>query len=147
MNNFMPVTLLLKVSEFMFAQSCPTVCDHVDCSLSGSSVRGIFQVRVLEWIAVSFSRGFSRPRDRTGSPALQADALPSEPPGKPLCCWSFHIIKHTTDHELASRISMALSLQLIILRLRMLWNCVKQCHHRGILRTVTWSNEIWGYVI
>ena len=86
MNNFMLITLLLKVSEFMSAQSCPTVCDHMDCSLSGSSVRGIFQVRVLEWIVVSFSRGFSRPRDRTGSPALQADALPSEPRGKPLCC-------------------------------------------------------------
>ena len=44
---------------------------------------GIFRSRVLEWIAISFSRGSSRPRNRTGSPALQADALPSEPPGKP----------------------------------------------------------------
>ena len=149
MNNFMLITLLLKVkvSEFMSAQSCPTVCDHMDCSLPGSSVRGIFQVRVLEWVTISFSRGSSRPRDRTGSPTLQAHALPSEPPGKPLCCWSFHIIKHTIDHELASRISMALSSQLIILRLRMLWNCVRQWHHQGILRTVTWSNEIWGYMM
>ena len=47
------------------AQSCPTLCDPMDCSLPGSSVHGIFQAIVLEWIAVSFSRGSSRPRDRT----------------------------------------------------------------------------------
>ena len=40
------------------AQSCLTLCDPMDCSLSGSSVRGIFQARVLEWIAISFSRVF-----------------------------------------------------------------------------------------
>ena len=49
-----------------------------------SSVHGIFQARVLEWVAISFSRGSSRPRDWTRFSALQADALPSEPPGKPL---------------------------------------------------------------
>ena len=47
------------------AQSCPTLCDPMDCSPPGSSVRGIFQARVLEWVAISFSRGFSRPRDWT----------------------------------------------------------------------------------
>ena len=47
------------------AQSCPTLCDPMDCSLSGSSVHGIFQAIVLEWIAISFSRGSSQPRDRT----------------------------------------------------------------------------------
>ena len=43
----------------------PTLCDAVDCSLSGCSIHGIFQARVLEWIAISFSRGSSRPRNRT----------------------------------------------------------------------------------
>ena len=38
-------------------QSCPTLCDPVDCSPPGSSVHGIFQARVLEWIAIPFSRG------------------------------------------------------------------------------------------
>ena len=42
------------------------------------------QARLLEWVAISFSRGSSRPRDRTQSPALHADPLNSEPPGKPL---------------------------------------------------------------
>ena len=40
-------------SESEVAQSCPTLCDPMDCSLSGSSVHGIFQARVLEWIAMS----------------------------------------------------------------------------------------------
>ena len=44
---------------------------------------GFFQARVLEWIAISFFRGSSRPRIAPRSPALQADALPSKPPGKP----------------------------------------------------------------
>ena len=54
----------------------------MDCSLPGSSLHGILQARVLEWVAISFSRGSSRPRDRTGFPAFQVDALTSEPPGK-----------------------------------------------------------------
>ena len=52
-------------SESEFAQSCPTLCDPMDCSLPGSSVHGILQARVLEWVAISFSRGSSQPRDRT----------------------------------------------------------------------------------
>ena len=51
--------------ESEVTQSCPTLCDPMDCSLSGSSVHGIFQAKVLEWIAISFSRGSSRPRNRT----------------------------------------------------------------------------------
>ena len=47
------------------AQSCLTLCDPMDCSLSGSSIHGIFQARVLEWTAISFSRGSSRPRNQT----------------------------------------------------------------------------------
>ena len=45
------------------AQSCPTLCDPMAYSLPGSSVHGIFQARVLEWVAISFSRRSSRPRD------------------------------------------------------------------------------------
>ena len=36
-------------------QSCPTLCDPMDCSLPGSSIHGIFQARVLEWVAIAFS--------------------------------------------------------------------------------------------
>ena len=52
-------------SESEVAQSCPTLCDPMDCSPPGSSVHGIFQVRILEWVAISFSRGSFQPRDWT----------------------------------------------------------------------------------
>ena len=43
----------IKVSEVV--QLCPTLCDPMDCSLPGSSIHGIFQARILEWVAISFS--------------------------------------------------------------------------------------------
>ena len=49
----------------LVTQSCPTLCDPMDCSPPGSSVRGILQARILEWVAISFSRGSPQPRDRT----------------------------------------------------------------------------------
>ena len=69
----------------LIAQLCLTLCDPRDCSLSGSFVHGILQARILEWVAIPFSSGDlpdqgMQPR----SPALQADSLLSEPPGKPL---------------------------------------------------------------
>ena len=51
--------------ESEVTQSCPTLWNPMDCSLPGSSVHGIFQAIVLEWIAISFSRGSSQPRDWT----------------------------------------------------------------------------------
>ena len=58
-------TCFIGESESAVSQLCPTLCDHMGCSLPGSSVHGIFQAIVLEWIAISFSRGSSQPRDRT----------------------------------------------------------------------------------
>ena len=49
----------------LVAQSCPTLCDPMDCSLPGSSVHGILQARILEWFAISSSRGSSQLRDQT----------------------------------------------------------------------------------
>ena len=75
----------LKVkSESKVTQSCPTLCDPMDCSLSGSSVRGIFQARVLEWGAISFTRGSYWPRDRTQVSHIVGRHSPSEPPRKSL---------------------------------------------------------------
>ena len=53
--------LLKRYSSFVSAtaQSCLTLCDPIDCNLPGSSVHGIFQARILEWVAISFSRGSS----------------------------------------------------------------------------------------
>ena len=75
----------MSESESEVAQSCPILCDPMNCSLPGSSIHGIFQARILEWAAISFSRRASQPRDQTWVSCIaEADALPSEPPGK-LC--------------------------------------------------------------
>ena len=67
-------------------QSCPTLSDTMDCSPPGSSVHGILQARILEWVAIPFSRGTSEPGVEPRSPAFWADSLPSEPAGKPSLC-------------------------------------------------------------
>ena len=75
-----------KVGESEVAQSCPTLCDPMDCSLSGSSVHEIFQARVLECVAISFSRGSSPPRGyNQGLPHCKQRILLYEPPGKFIC--------------------------------------------------------------
>ena len=68
-------------------QSCPTLCDTMDCSLPGSSSHGILQARILEWVAMSSSRRSSRPRDQTWVSYVllhwHAGSLPLVPPEKP----------------------------------------------------------------
>ena len=64
-------------------QSCLTLCDPMDCSQLGSSVHGILQARILEWVAMSFSRGFSPDREvELTSPELAGRFFTTEPPGK-----------------------------------------------------------------
>ena len=68
-------------------QSCPTLCSPMDCSLSGSSVHGIFQARILEWVAMPSSRGSSQPRDWTSVSCVSCVTrgfLTTELPEKPL---------------------------------------------------------------
>ena len=60
-----------------------TLCDPMDCSLPGSSVHGLLQARILEWVAFPFFRGSSQPEIEPRSPTVQANFLPSESPGKP----------------------------------------------------------------
>ena len=67
----------------LVAQSRPTLCDPMEWSPPGSSVHGILQARILEWVAIPSSRGSSQPRIEPSSCALQMDSLLSEPPGKP----------------------------------------------------------------
>ena len=74
----------------MSVQSCPTLCAPVDCSLPGSSVHGTIPERILEWNAISFSRGPSQPRAQTHISCVSCIGrriLYPEPPGKP----SFHL--------------------------------------------------------
>ena len=80
---------MLCESESKVTQSCPTLCDPMDCNLPGSSIHGIFQARALEWLPLPSPGYLPNPGTEPRSPTLWADTLPSEPPGKPnlkICC-------------------------------------------------------------
>ena len=66
------------LSEVKVTQSCPTLCDPMDYI-----VHGILQATILEWVAFPFSRDPPNPGSEPRTPALQADSLSAEPPGKP----------------------------------------------------------------
>ena len=87
------------------AQSCPTLCDPMDLSPPGSSVHGIFLVRILEWVVISFSRGSSQPRDQTHVSCLSCTAggfYTTEPQTKPGSLGQhFPECAYSLDHELA----------------------------------------------
>ena len=70
-------------TKVLVPQSCPTLCDPMDCSPPGSSVPGILQARILEWVVIPSPGNHQDPGIKPGSLALQVDSLPSEPSGKP----------------------------------------------------------------
>ena len=65
-------------------QLCPIPCNLMDCSIPGSSVHGISQARILEWVAISSSRGSSWPRDLTHISCIAGRFFTTEPPEKPI---------------------------------------------------------------
>ena len=65
----------------LLTQSCPTLCDPMDCSPPGSSVHEILQTRILEWVAISSSKGSSRHRDRIHVSCVSCGAFTTEPSG------------------------------------------------------------------
>ena len=76
--------LLLEIALILLvAQSCLTLCDPIDCSPPGSSVHGILQAKILEWIAISHSRVSSAPGIDPTCPALAGGFFNTAPPGKP----------------------------------------------------------------
>ena len=70
-----------KKVKVLVTQLCPTLYDPMDYSPTGSSVHGILQVKILEWVASPFSRDLPNPVTESGSPLLWAAALLSEPQG------------------------------------------------------------------
>ena len=59
-----------KTTVYSVTQSCLTLCDTLDCSPPGSSIQGIFQARIREWVAIFFSRGPPQPRDQIRVPRI-----------------------------------------------------------------------------
>ena len=71
-------------------QSCPTLCNTMDCSPPDSSVHGIFQARILKWVSISSSRGSFQPWTQTHVFSIASRFLTTEPLGKPQQSVSFH---------------------------------------------------------
>ena len=83
-------------------QSCLTLCSPMACSLPGSSVLGIFQARILEWVAIPYSCGSSQPRDQTQvscSSYIGRQILTTAPPGKHLMIYRQNNNKQLTSFE------------------------------------------------
>ena len=71
-------------SEVLIAQSCSTLCDPMVCSPPGSSVHGIFQTRILEWVAIPSPRDLPNSGIKPASPALASSFFTTEPLEKPI---------------------------------------------------------------
>ena len=69
--------------SYSVAQLCPILCDLINCSPPGSSVYGIFQARILEWVAISFSEDLHNQAIELESSALAGGLCTTELPGKP----------------------------------------------------------------
>ena len=67
----------------LVTQLSPTVCNPMEYSLPGSSLHGILQAIILEWLPFPFPGDLPNPGIKLGSPVMQADPLPSKSPGKP----------------------------------------------------------------
>ena len=78
---FLPYSKV-NLPRVLVAQLCLTLCDPMHCSPPGSSVHGILQTRMLEWVAIPSSRGSSQPRNRTQVSCVAGRHFTSEPPGK-----------------------------------------------------------------
>ena len=76
------MTILYTCAKVL--QSCPTLCDLMDCSLPGSSVHGILQARIWSGLPFPSPGDLPDPRIEPRSPALEADSLPTEQPAEPL---------------------------------------------------------------
>ena len=84
--------------KVLVAQLCLTLWDPMDCSPPGSSVHGILQARILDWLAISFSRGSSRPSDWTQVSCIAGDTLPLSHQGSPIYIHT-HTHTHTHTHN------------------------------------------------
>ena len=107
-------------------QSCPALCDPTDCSRPGSSVSGILQARILEWVAISSSRGSSWPRIQACVSCITGGFFITKSPGKPLenssydnnmeliAKWSYILAKRAPDPS-------GLTLFLLLIHVRRGW--------------------------
>ena len=116
----------------MCAQTCLTLCNPINCSMPHSSVHEIFQVRILDWVAISSSRGSSPPRIKPAShvlPALQVDSLPLILLGSPLLLLLLLSMCHNTSST---------CIYLLAIFMCLLPFSVSFLHHNKLHRSTFW---------
>ena len=97
-------------------------CNSSDCSPPGSSVHGILQARILEWVAMTCSRGFSRPRDQTQVSCIAGGFFIAKPPEKPLTnsraatISNIHFILHYSPHNFHSLFPLRILFRVLVLQ-------------------------------
>ena len=114
------------LSCFLVAKSSRTLHDPMDCSLPGCSVHGISQARIVEWVAIFFSRESSWPRNQTHVSCLAGGFFTTEPPGKP------STIKSWTNIKKRGRIKCTGTCRLEM------ENGIKQAYERGFGTAQSW---------
>ena len=96
----------LAMMKLLVAQSCLTLCDPMNGSLPGSSVLGILQTRILEWVDISFSRGSSQPRDQTLVSCITGTFFTIWPPGRNVSqCNRDHIWHIQSKHRISEKLN------------------------------------------
>ena len=131
--------------------SCLTLCEPMDYSLPGSTVHGISQARILEWVAISFSRGSSWPRDQTHVSCM-GGSFTTAPPGKPIISRPFSRYLLPSDHVLEIGVTAfqgihwkSSSYPVIILTSSKVFlpesTSSKRCQRYYVKRGVAWSNN------
>ena len=134
------------------SQSCPTLCDLVGCSPPGSSVHGIFQARILEWVAISYSKGSSWPKDQTHVSWVSCLAGRFFTTVPPVVVQSLsHVWLFSTPWTRACQASLSFTISQSLLKLKsidlmMLPNHLILCHSLLFLPSIrVFSNELALY--
>ena len=146
---------ILPPVKVLVAQSCPTLCDPMDCGLPGSSVCGILRARILEWVAMPFSRGSLQPKDWTwlscGRQILYHLSCQGSPFGPNECCPRVQLLSGRTPAPTKRQVSHSPHTQNILGRQG---NHSRRSHSREgevgrhIIVTVPW--KLWniaGYMV
>ena len=137
----------LLVPLVLVAQSWPTLCNPTDCSLPSSSVHGIFQARILKWVAILFSRDLPNPGTELESPSLQADSLMYEPPIQGIDVTIFKTDKGNLSFQLfAQKLLAFCGLRASELKdsgfiRHILWLCPLQGYQENALNSMTPTGE------
>ena len=119
------------------AQSCPTLCDPMDCSPPGSSVHGLLQARILEWLAISSSRGTSLPRDWAHVSCIgRRDSLPLSHQGSPWVCVCAYIYIYACAHT-----HMLKLIKMYTLKIHL------YLHSPKLINPLTVSQGVWGVCV